>query len=476
MPQTNEQSIWVRVFAQVADIVMTVVAFVTAFALRSQIRAAFFFGSAQSVESYYNVLIVTVIVWWLLLDLQKAYSETRRVAYAHECKVVLRTVFVGMVMLFGLAYMLRMELPPRSALGLFLAINIGLLCLNRLFFRYLREFLRSEGALSRTIVIVGSGAKAQRFLTQVRNHAEWEVNLVGFVELDPAKVGIEVLGTKVVGAPADLPNILHSYPVHEVIFAVPTRQLEECTDMLSLCEQEGVTAVILSDFFSGLVAQVYAEIQYDQPVLIYRTIKHKEWQLLIKRLTDIIFSSVVLLLLSPLLLAISLAVKLSDGGPVFYTWKVFGQNKRRFTGYKFRTMVVNADALKEKLLANNEMTGAVFKMKDDPRITKVGRFLRRMSLDELPQFWSVLKGDMSIVGPRPPLDSELPRFESWQRRKLSVKPGLTCLWQISGRSTITDFDEWVRLDLAYIDNWSLWLDFKILCKTIPAVLSGRGAR
>lgn len=476
MPQHSEQSIWVRVFAQIADIVMTVVAFVAAFALRTQIRTAFFFGSAQSVETYYNVLIVAVIIWWLLLDTQKAYSETRRTAFGHDCKIVFRTVFVGMIMLLGLAYVLRMELPPRSALGLFVVLSILLLCLNRLFFRYLREFLRAEGALSRTIVIIGSGQKAQRFLTQVRSHAEWAVNLVGFVELDLSKVGSEILGAKVVGGPSDLPTILHSYPINEVIFAVPTRQLEECTDMLALCEQEGVNAIILSDFFSGLVAQVDAEIQYDQPVLIYRTTRHKEWQLLVKRLIDIAFSAVVLLLLLPFLMVIGLAIKLSDGGPIFYTWKVVGQNKRRFTGYKFRTMVINADALKEKLMAQNEMTGAVFKITDDPRITKIGKFLRKFSLDEMPQFWSVLKGDMSIVGPRPPLESELPRFESWQRRKLSVKPGLTCLWQISGRSTITDFDEWVRLDLAYIDNWSLWLDIKILLKTVPAVLSGRGAR
>ena len=475
MPQTNEQSILVRVFAQIADIVMTVVAFVTAFALRTQIRTTFFFGSAQTVESYYNALIVAVVVWWVLLDTQKAYSQVRRMALSRECKIVLRTVFGGTVMLVGLAYVMRMELPPRSVLGLFVVINVALLCLNRVFFRFLRAFLREEGALSKTILIVGSGEKAQRFLTQLWNHAEGQVDLVGFVELDAARVGEEVMGAKVLGSPHDLAGILHAYAIHEVVFSVPTRQLEECTDMLALCEQEGVNAVILSDFFSGLVAQVDAEILYDQPVLIYRTTKHKEWQLLVKRLFDIVFSAVVLILLAPLLLAIALSIKLYDGGLVFYTWKVFGQNKRRFTGYKFRTMVADADVIQERLMANNEMTGAAFKMKDDPRITSMGKLLRKYSLDELPQLWSVLKGDMSVVGPRPPLASELPRFESWQRRKLSVKPGLTCLWQTSGRSTITDFDEWVRMDLAYIDNWSLWLDFKILLKTIPAVLSGRGA-
>jgi exopolysaccharide biosynthesis polyprenyl glycosylphosphotransferase len=199
------------------------------------------------------------------------------------------------------------------------------------------------------------------------------------------------------------------------------------------------------------------------------------WQRCIKRAVDVLVSSGLLLALSPLLAAIALVVKLADGGPVLYRWQVVGQAGRPFTGYKFRTMVVDADALKAKLLAANEMSGPVFKMRDDPRITPPGRFLRRYSLDELPQLWSVLVGDMSLVGPRPPLQSEYARFSEWQRQKLAVKPGITCLWQISGRNEIRDFDEWVRLDLEYIRNWSLWLDLRILLMTIPAVLRARGA-
>jgi lipopolysaccharide/colanic/teichoic acid biosynthesis glycosyltransferase len=200
------------------------------------------------------------------------------------------------------------------------------------------------------------------------------------------------------------------------------------------------------------------------------------WQLALKRLCDIIVSGLLLILLSPLLILCGLAVWIASGWPVLYRWQVVGLGGRPFTGYKFRTMVRDADELKAGLLAHNEMTGPVFKMEDDPRITPIGHVLRRFSLDELPQLWSVLKGDMSLVGPRPPLQSEWVVFEDWQRRKLSVKPGITCLWQVSGRSEIAEFDEWVRLDLEYIDRWSLWLDFKILLMTIPAVLLSRGAR
>jgi exopolysaccharide biosynthesis polyprenyl glycosylphosphotransferase len=475
MAETNEQSIWIRLAAQVADIVMTIVAFVTAFALRSQIRTAFFFGNAQSVDNYYNVLVVAAIIWWLFLDVQKSYSETIRVSLWHEINVVFRAVAFGLLTLLAVAYVLRMEVPPRGALGLFVVISMALLTLTRIFFRFLREYLRVEGALSKTILVVGAGEKAQRFLASVEEHAEWGVNLIGFIELDHTKVGREVMGATVLGTPDDLPRILHENPIHEVVFAVSNRQLEECTDMLALCEQEGVNTVILSNFFSGLVAQVETEIQYDQPVLIYRTTRHKEWQLLVKRVFDIGFSGLLLLLLAPLMAIVAGLIKLQDGGPVLFWQTRVGRWGTDFRFPKFRSMVANAEQLKASLMQTNEMEGVAFKMKNDPRITKLGHFLRKYSLDELPQLWSVLKGDMAVVGPRPQVKSEAKRFESWHRRKLSVKPGLTCLWQISGRSTISSFDEWVRLDLAYIDNWSLWLDFKILVKTVPAVLSGRGA-
>lgn len=195
----------------------------------------------------------------------------------------------------------------------------------------------------------------------------------------------------------------------------------------------------------------------------------------VKRLLDLVLSMIALLVLSPVFLVIALAIKLTTPGPVFYRWQVVGQGGVPFTGYKFRTMVINADALKAQLLATNEMSGPVFKMKHDPRITPVGRYLRKFSLDELPQLWSVFIGDMSLVGPRPPLRSEYVRFEPWQRMKLSVKPGITCLWQISGRNRVNNFDDWVRLDLAYIERRSLAFDLWILLRTVPAVLLSRGA-
>jgi lipopolysaccharide/colanic/teichoic acid biosynthesis glycosyltransferase len=198
-------------------------------------------------------------------------------------------------------------------------------------------------------------------------------------------------------------------------------------------------------------------------------------QAAVKRLIDVVAAATLLVLLSPLFLVIAVLVRATSQGPVFYRWRVVGERGRYFTGYKFRTMVDNADGLKAGLIASNEMSGPVFKMGDDPRITRCGRLLRRFSLDELPQLWSVLRGDMSLVGPRPPLQAEYERFNEWQKQKLAARPGITCLWQVSGRNAISDFDDWVRLDLEYIKNWSLWLDVKILFRTAVVVVTGRGA-
>jgi lipopolysaccharide/colanic/teichoic acid biosynthesis glycosyltransferase len=201
---------------------------------------------------------------------------------------------------------------------------------------------------------------------------------------------------------------------------------------------------------------------------------HSPTRLASKRALDLLGSASLLLMLSPLFLTLAVLVKLTSRGPVFYRWRVVGKKGRPFVGYKFRSMMANADDVKPELLAQNEMTGPVFKLSQDPRVTKLGSWLRRYSLDELPQLYSVLKGDMSLVGPRPPLETEYAQFTDYQKQKLAVKPGITCLWQVSGRNRVSDFNEWVALDLEYIRNWSLGLDLKILLKTAREVCIGSG--
>lgn len=211
-----------------------------------------------------------------------------------------------------------------------------------------------------------------------------------------------------------------------------------------------------------------------RPSVVLRFPAPPAWQLAVKRLLDLLVAAALTVLLSPLLIVLALLVRASSRGPALYRWRVLGRNGRPFTGYKFRTMVVDADRRRADLIALNEMSGPVFKLANDPRLTGIGRWLRRYSLDELPQLWSVLKGDMSLVGPRPAFREEYCQFELWQMRKLSVTPGLTCLWQVRGRNAISQFADWARLDLQYIDEWSLWLDITILGQTILTVIKGTG--
>jgi len=271
--------------------------------------------------------------------------------------------------------------------------------------------------------------------------------------------------------------MLHEYSVNGVILSARHSSFEQVEAIIRACELEGVEAWLITDFFKTQISHTSLDEFYGRPVLVFRSTPEASWQSVFKQVIDYV-GAVVLLLVSALPFAVvSLLIKLTSPGPVLFRQKRAGLNGQPFTMYKFRTMVSNAEQLKHELAALNEMSGPVFKMTNDPRVTPIGRWLRRTSLDEFPQLFNVLRGEMSLVGPRPLPVEEVQRLgDLGHRRRLSVKPGLTCLWQISGRNELSDFKEWVRLDLEYIDNWSLWLDLKILWRTVPIVLSGTGAR
>jgi exopolysaccharide biosynthesis polyprenyl glycosylphosphotransferase len=270
---------------------------------------------------------------------------------------------------------------------------------------------------------------------------------------------------------------LHEETVDIVVFSLEERIVPQVREALLACEAEGVEAWVSADFIPTLFTRVQFDRFADQPLLIYRTAPAISWELLTKRLLDLVGASVLLVVTAPLLVLIALLIRLGSPGPVIFSQNRSGLHGRPFRMYKFRTMVTNAEQARAELAALNEMTGPVFKVQNDPRVTRLGRVLRHLSLDELPQLWNVLRGEMSLVGPRP-----LPLYETanfgdvTQRRRMSVRPGLTCLWQVRGRNRISDFRDWVRLDLEYIDQWSLWLDMKILARTVPVVLFGWGAK
>ena len=277
--------------------------------------------------------------------------------------------------------------------------------------------------------------------------------------------------------PNELANLLHDTSANAVIISPRQALFGDIEQAIQICELEGVEVWLLADFFQTRLSQTTADDLNGHPVLVFRTGPDASWQALAKTAIDFVGALLLLICTSPVILLAAIAVKLTSPGPVLFRQQRAGLNGQPFTMLKFRTMVTNAEQLKQELAQLNEMTGPVFKVTNDPRITRIGRHLRRYSIDELPQLWNVLSGEMSLVGPRPLPVDEVRHFDDpAHRRRLSVKPGLTCLWQVSGRNNVCDFQEWVRLDLEYIDNWSLWLDIKILVRTVPAVFAGAGAK
>jgi exopolysaccharide biosynthesis polyprenyl glycosylphosphotransferase len=324
-------------------------------------------------------------------------------------------------------------------------------------------------------LIIGTGKRSQRFIDLVKSNAR-ERKIIGLVDDDRSKIGENVKGYKILGGLNDVPDILHKNVVDEVVFIVPRSWLGKVEGIIHSCETEGLKVSIAVDVFSPRISRLSQGDVGGFPMLTYESAPSPKFPLHVKRLIDIVVSGTALLCLLPVFAAVAVAVKATSKGPLFFRQQRCGRNGRRFLLYKFRTMVHDAESRLVELKKHNEMKGPAFKMENDPRVTPLGRFLRKSSLDELPQLWNILRGEMSLVGPRPPIPAEVNEYDSWHRRRLSMRPGLTCIWQVSGRNRITDFDEWMRLDLQYIDRWSLWLDLKIILKTIPVVLFGVGAK
>jgi len=455
--------------AQIAiDLGVTALSFYTAYVLRAQV------GDVQlkPFSAHFFLLYLIAPVWLFFFLHYRCYQSIRVKNLLQTLAPVLKAVLAGGFILMAAFFIFKLQYISRALIIMFLVIDLFLLAMIRtslyLFFRNVRK----KGYNYRSILIVGSGKRADSFARILDQHKEWGLRIIGFVDYD------EVCQKKVdcrrfIGNLIQLPEILISNQVDEVIFVVPRSGLDKIEKHVLLCEEIGIKASITADFYSHKLAKgSYEEIQ-GWPLLAYTPYPRIEEWFVLKRSFDIAFSSAVLLLSAPVFALISVAIKLGSPGPVFFRQTRCGMNGRKFSLLKFRTMVADADNMKLSIQHLNEMSGPVFKAKNDPRLTRIGKVLRKYSLDELPQLINVLKGDMSLVGPRPPLPEEVVKYDMWQRRRLSVRPGLTCVWQVSGRNNI-GFEQWMKLDLEYIDNWSLTQDFKIILKTIPAVLRGTG--
>jgi exopolysaccharide biosynthesis polyprenyl glycosylphosphotransferase len=455
----------------VADAVALLASFVLAYQLRVLLDRPLG-REAAPLPHYLWLLELILPVWGGLLAGFGAYGvgwTTRSRAW-----LIIRVCVVGFILLTAGLFLFKESEVNRSVLALFAAVAaVGLWIERGLVHGWLRRAPQGD-RWARVALVVGTDERAKRLIAALRQYPEagWVVR--GCVSLDPSKLDEIVEDTPVIGSLRDLPGILQGGVVDEVFFAVAPQRLEEITDALEVCENLGVDVRVLVDLYRPAQAHPFVEELFTLPFYGFSPTLTRQGVLAAKRLLDLVGASILLVAGAPLFVAIGLMIKLTSRGPIIFRQERSGFHGRRFWMYKFRTMVQSAERMREDVAHLNEMSGPVFKATDDPRLTVVGPFLRGLSLDELPQLVNVLKGEMSLVGPRPLPVYEASLIKGAQRRRLAMRPGMTGLWQVSGRNAI-DFDGWMQMDLLYVDRWSLSLDFEILLRTIPVVLRGEGA-
>lgn len=436
---------------------------------------------------FYLWLMPAALLIWILTGLAAGiYREIREDDWRSVFWDPLKVNVVATLILMAFTVAVKDEHISRLLIGIFCVTVLAAMIALRLLARQLGPGLRAAFGNVRHVLVVGRTPEAMEIAREIEENESHGVKLAGFAmplsaggaavpgkgELTSAESG---LGRSYpLYALRDLAELLRAHVIDEVIFAVSREELESLEETFLLCEEEGVKTRVLVSFFPHVISRVYLERLRDMPLLTFSTTPENELLLLAKRVVDLAMALALGVVLSPLLLVLAVLIRLTSRGPILYRQTRCGLGGRKFTLYKFRSMRPGADEQRRELLPLNELDGPVFKIRDDPRCTPVGRWMRRFSLDELPQLINIIKGDMSFVGPRPPLPEEVAHYERWQRRRLRMQPGLTCLWALEGRNKL-NFRRWMELDLEYIDTWSPALDWKILLKTIPVVLLGRGA-
>jgi exopolysaccharide biosynthesis polyprenyl glycosylphosphotransferase len=457
---------------QLIDACLFVLSFWLAYRLRSDPRIIFHFhlepfgnDPHASFDRLVWIYPVLVFVSPLVLEGQGFYSRSilssRQVKYWQLFKSCFLIVLALVLTLYF------SKLAPAIARWIplwFGAISFILVVAREEIVAVVSRSRMAAGQYKRHFVLIGTKEETAKMRKEIKARPEEFIEIIAELNLNDTTAD-------------QLVQLLHEYSVNGVIFSAKHAYFEQVEQAIRACELEGVEAWLIADFFKTQISRTSFDDFYGQPVMVFRTTPENSWQSALKRPFDFIGATLVLILLSWFYLFIAVLIKLTSSGPILFRQQRSGLNGRPFTIYKFRTMTTDAEARKQELADRNEMRGPVFKVTNDPRVTPIGRILRKYSIDEFPQFFNVLRGEMSLVGPRPLPVDEVKRFDDFShRRRLSVKPGLTCTWQISGRSNVIDFKDWVRLDLEYIDNWSLWLDMKILFRTVPAVLGGVGAK
>ena len=449
---------------QVKDAALVVLALWLAHVLRSHLSLDFLGGrAAQPFAEFAWLYLIIVPGAPLVLELQGFYRRPLLCSRWATAWILLKSCTLVTLSIVGVLFLFQMNLA-RGVIILFGAVSFVLVYLSEELLRLAYHSRFGQMQLQKRVLLVGTPADTARTRAELQAKGRDGLEIVGELDINEAAID-------------ELVRLLHTESPNGVILNAKHTFFGRIEKAIQACEREGVEAWLVADFFQTQISRTSFDELHGRPVLVFRSVPEAPWQGLCKQVIDLVGAFLLLLILGLPMLLVAWRIRRSSPGPIFFRQERCGLNGQPFTMLKFRSMVTNAEQRRHELEALNEMSGPVFKLSNDPRITPVGRFLRRWSIDELPQLLNVLRGEMSLVGPRPLPVAEVARFDDpAHRRRLSVKPGLTCLWQVSGRNEVHNFGDWVRLDLEYIDNWSLWLDLKILWRTIPAVLAGTGAK
>lgn len=432
--------------------------------------------------NYYIILLLIIIAWYLSFKWMGMYMSYREQPFWHFFTTILKSCFMGMFIVSITLYVFHIYEISRLLMGIFLILNVCLLTIAKFIIYKTLERVRTDGLNTKNILVIGSKKRAAQIIKAVEEYKATGYIILGCFEVDKEKLGRIVANEhKVIGLMGDLENYLRTNIVDELIFATSLKKIKKGDRYIAFAESMGIKVRIVPDWelhylmYRPNIAAVRFQEFLGVHTMALQSTPQNEGELLLKNVLDFILAVILTILLLPFFIGIGLAIKIFSKGPIFYTQERLGMNGRRFKVYKFRTMVENADEMLKELAEMNEADGPVFKIKNDPRIIPyVGSFLRKTSLDELPQLFNVLKTEMSLVGPRPPIPKEVDEYSVWHRRRLSMKPGMTCLWQIAPGRNDLSFEEWMKLDLKYIDTWSLFNDLKILVMTAKAMLTGAG--
>lgn len=458
----------------IIDAIIINASFVVAYYIRFELLLGKLPATVPHLSRFYGILILVTFLWLALFKLLGLYDKKDITSAADEASSIFGATIVGTLLLLALLFLYRGFWFSRGVLLYALIICSLLMILSRYVLSMIQRELYKRGIGVRRTLIVGAGEIGQGLANKIFNEKEIGYEAVAYLDDDPEKLHKKFIGIPVIDSTVNIKNKIRELNIDEVIVATSRLPQQKVLDIITECETEGVEFKLVPGILEIIASRVSSDEIGGVPLLSIKEIGLKGFNANLKRSFDVAMSLFVILILSPLILLVIAAIKIDSRGPIVFSQKRVGKDGKTFNVYKFRSMVQEAESMFESVVAQKKGDIIRFKAKDDPRITRVGRIIRKFSLDEIPQLINVLKGDMSLVGPRPPVPVEVEHYSSWHRKRLRVRPGLTGLWQVSGRSELP-FEDMVRLDIYYIENWSLWMDFRIILRTIPTVLFGSGA-